>query len=118
MFDFFTGPKWSIFFAGLGTIVAILLPLQIRGGVEKFYTFMGKQQKATQIIIGIVRLILAIFIPLVIFASIGLHAGLGYYDMSKRNQMRNSPSKSSKTHSSKTHSSHKSGPKHSSSKEE
>ena len=86
-FDFFTGPGWSICLAGLGSVVAIIFPRQIKEFVTKVHNFMNKQQKSTQIIIGVVRLIVALFIPLLLFAVIGLHAGLAIHDFEKKSQM-------------------------------
>lgn len=79
MFDFFMGPAWSIGFCGLGAVIAIIFPVQLEVAMKKLYSFIGKQEKATEIIVGIVRLVIAIFIPFIIFAGIGLHAGTTYH---------------------------------------
>jgi hypothetical protein len=75
VFDFFTRPSWSLIFAGIGAIVSIIFPEKISELMEKCSCFLKKQEKASQIVIGIVRIVLAIFIPFVIFAEIGLLAG-------------------------------------------
>jgi hypothetical protein len=74
-FNFFTGSVWSVLFAGAGAIVALILPNQINKTLGKFYEMIKTQEKATQIIIGIVKLVIAIFVPLVLFALLGLLGG-------------------------------------------
>lgn len=87
MFDFFTGPGWSLLFAGLGAVLTIVLPDQMSKFVSMAHNFVHKQQRSTQIIIGIVRIILGLFVPFIIFGMLGLHAGVGCHDMTKRSQM-------------------------------
>lgn len=82
-FDFFTGPGWSLLLGGLGAVVSIIFPEQIARMFDKFYSFTNKQEKSTQIIIGVVRLIVAIFVPFIIFAEIGCLAGISYHERSK-----------------------------------
>jgi len=79
VFDFFTGPGWSVFFAGIGIIVSTAFPAQIHKLIKPLSQFLKKQEKTVQIIVGIVRLIFAIFIPFLLFAEAGLLAGLVYH---------------------------------------
>jgi CBS domain containing-hemolysin-like protein len=79
IFDFFTGAGWSVFFAGLGIIVSVAFPEHILKMIKPLNQFIKKQEKTVQIIVGIVRLIFAIFIPFIIFAEAGLLAGLAYH---------------------------------------
>ena len=81
IFHFFTGPSWSIMLAGLGTILGILMPNSISENIEKFFSFVKTQDRTTQIIIGVVRIVIAIFQPLILFAIIGLQAGIGYHEL-------------------------------------
>ncbi|PIS01846.1 MAG: hypothetical protein COT84_00020 [Chlamydiae bacterium CG10_big_fil_rev_8_21_14_0_10_35_9] len=75
LFDFFIGAGLSILFAGIGAIVAVIFPEQIDKALGKFYGMIKKQEKATQIIIGIVKVVVALFVPFVLFALMGLIAG-------------------------------------------
>lgn len=77
--DFFTGPKLTIFFVALGCVVAILFPVQIERGLKQLYNFAFKQEKTTQMIIGAVKIVVAIFIPFLIFGIVGLLAGSSYH---------------------------------------
>lgn len=79
IFDFFTGPTWSLLFATVGAIVAMFLPEKIAEFGKKASVVVNKKDRATQVIVGVVRIVLAIFLPFIIFAVIGLHAGLGFH---------------------------------------
>ena len=79
MFHFFTGPTWTILFLAIGAIVAILFPIQVEKGLKQLYNFAFKQEKSTQMIIGAVKLVIAIFIPFILFALMGLLAGSSYH---------------------------------------
>ena len=93
MLDFFWKPSWSIGFCGLGAVIAIIFPIQIEIAMQKLYGFIAKQEKATEIIVGIVRLVIAIFIPLIIFAGIGLHAGTAYHIYTRNSSGKENPEK-------------------------
>ncbi len=82
-FDFFTGPGWSLLLAGLGAVIGIIFPNPIENFLAKTYSFVQKQEKSTQIIIGVVRIIIGLFIPFVIFAMMGLLAGSSYHEHMK-----------------------------------
>jgi hypothetical protein len=82
-FDFFTGPGWSIIFTGVGGIVSVAFPDQVMKIGKPLFSFLKKQEKTIQIIIGIVRLIFAIFIPFLLFLEVGLLAGLAFHQNSK-----------------------------------
>jgi hypothetical protein len=73
---FFTGPGWSLTFAGFGAILGFALPKKIEIIEKNIIQFIYKQTKTAEIIIGVIRLILAIFMPFIIFAEIGLLAGM------------------------------------------
>ncbi len=88
-FDFFTGPGWSIFFLALGTIVAIFFPAPIERGLKQLYSFTFKQEKTTEMILGGVSLIVAIFIPFLYFGLLGLLAGTSYHYYIRHSQIMN-----------------------------
>ena len=78
-FDFFTGPKLTIFFLAIGTLVAILFPIPVEKGLKQLYSFTFKQEKTTEIIFGSVKVVIAVFIPFIYFGLIGLLAGSSYH---------------------------------------
>ncbi len=79
----FWGPTISIFLAGIGGIISVLLPEKIEHLSRKFSAMAFKQQGTTQLIIGIVALIVAIFLAPIIFLLMGLHAGKSMMNLSK-----------------------------------
>ena len=83
IFSFFTGPSWSLFFAGLLAIIGIALPNQVGKILKKLLKFQAKAEKSVIIIIGIVRIVLGVFIPFILFAEIGLLAGYAFHTTSK-----------------------------------
>ena len=82
-FGFFTGPSWSIFFAALCAIISIAIPTKIEPIMKKVIHIAFKKEKSTEIIVGIIRVVVAIFIPFILFAEIGLLAGLAFHNVSK-----------------------------------
>ena len=74
---------WSLFFAGLGAIIGIALPDQVGKFLKKMLKIQSKADKSTIVIVGVVRLIVAIFIPFIIFAEMGLLAGYAFHSTTK-----------------------------------
>ena len=83
IFGFFTGPVWSVLFAGALAIVGIVLPVQVGKILKIMLKMQMKSEKTTMIIIGVVRLVFSIFIPFIIFAELGLLAGHAFHATSK-----------------------------------
>jgi hypothetical protein len=77
--DFFTGPKLSIFFTALCTVVSILFPVPIERGLKQAYNFSLKQEKSTQLMLGAAKIVIAIFMPFLLFGMLGLLAGSSYH---------------------------------------
>jgi uncharacterized membrane protein len=77
--DFFTGPKLSIFFMALSAVCSILFPAPIERGLKQLFNFVLKQEKSTQMILGAVNLVVAIFVPFILFALLGLLAGSSFH---------------------------------------
>jgi hypothetical protein len=67
--------KMSIIVLSAAALIAIFIPGKIAYLAKKMYNFIGKQEKTTQLVIGVVYLVLSIFFPPAIFAVLGLHAG-------------------------------------------
>jgi len=95
MFDFFTGPSLTILFLAIGAIIGIFFPMQTEKGLKQIYTFAFKQEKMTQMILGGVKIVVALFIPFLLFGLIGLLAGTSYHYYTRHAQMAGD-SKSSK----------------------
>jgi hypothetical protein len=72
---FLSMTKLSIITLSVGALVGIFLPGKIAFLAKKMYSFIGKQEKTTQLVIGCVFLVLSIFFPPAVFALMGLHAG-------------------------------------------
>ena len=84
VFDFFTGPRWSLIFAGIGCIISIAFPTQILKFEKPLFRFLKRQDNTTQIIAGVVRIIFSIFIPFIIFLEMGILAGLAFHFIPKQ----------------------------------
>jgi hypothetical protein len=69
------GPGWAIIAATIGALVGILLSGKVTNMCKTFLHFVLKQEQTTQIVIGILLLIVAIFLPPLYFLMLGLHGG-------------------------------------------
>ena len=69
------GTGWAIILAAVGGVLGVLFPAKIEHFAKKSFQFVFKQEKTVQIILGIVALILAIFIPPLTFFIMGAHGG-------------------------------------------
>jgi hypothetical protein len=79
MFDFFTGAGFSILFATIGVILGVFCSVPADRLLRQFYAFAFKQEKTTQIVLGVMKIIIAIFIPFILFGLVGLLAGTAYH---------------------------------------
>lgn len=87
IFDFFTGPGMAIAFMAIGTIVAIFFPAPVEKGLKQMYAFTYKQEKTTEIIIGAVKIVVAVFIPFLYFGLLGLLSGTSYHYYVRHSQI-------------------------------
>lgn len=85
------GPWWTIIAATAGGVLGVLMPEKIGGMCQKIFQFVFKQEQTTQLVLGIVGLILAIFIPPLIFLTMGLHGGKDLHKMATEFGSRNNP---------------------------
>lgn len=69
------GPGWSIICASVGAILGVLFGGKITHLCKMIFHFIFKQETTTQLVLMIVTLILAIFIPPLFFLILGLHGG-------------------------------------------
>lgn len=104
-FDFFTGPKLTIFFLTLGALVATILPTPTEKGLKQLYSFTFKQEKTTEIIFGAVKIIVAVFIPFIYFGLVGLLAGASFHYYVRHAQImtENKPRESRRSHAGDEH---------------
>ncbi len=79
IFGFFTGPGLTIMFAALGAILGIFFPQPVERGLKQGYAYIFKQEKSTQLILGGVKILVAIFLPFVLFGIFGLLAGTSFH---------------------------------------
>lgn len=77
--NFFTGPKLSIFMFSVGAIVGIFFPNPIDALIKRMWSFFNAQEKTTQLIINGARIVFAIFVPFVLLGMFGLLAGLSFH---------------------------------------
>ncbi|MBI5273797.1 MAG: hypothetical protein HY860_01940 [Chlamydiales bacterium] len=83
----FSMEGWSVFLAAVGGIIGICLPKHIERFEEICFRFIYKQEKITQIIIGVVLLVLAVFISPLVFLLLGLMGGVEVYHSVAKNSM-------------------------------
>jgi hypothetical protein len=69
------GSGWSIIAAAVGAIIGVLISGKVTHFSKMVFGFIFKQEQSTQLVLGIVALILAIFIPPLYFLLLGLHGG-------------------------------------------
>jgi len=77
--DFFIGPRLTILFFTLGAVLGIFFPTPIEKRLNHMYAFCNKQETTTQLVLGAVKIVVAIFIPFVLFGIFGLLAGTAYH---------------------------------------
>ncbi|MCI5051630.1 MAG: hypothetical protein MRY21_00660 [Simkaniaceae bacterium] len=70
---------WSILLATIGGIVGICLPKHIDNWMGTCLGFVLKQEKVTQIVIGVVLVIISIFLSPIIFLLMGIMGGVEIY---------------------------------------
>jgi len=72
-FVFFVG--WSMMFGAAGGILGALFPHKIQKIFQSASCFFRKQEEITQLVLTIVGLILAIFLPILTFLVLGAAGG-------------------------------------------
>jgi predicted phage tail protein len=79
IFHFFTGPGLTIMLMAIGAILGIFFPSPVERWLKQLYRFTYKQDKTTQLVLGAVKIVVAIFIPFVLFGIFGLLSGTSYH---------------------------------------
>lgn len=72
-FVFFSG--WSVILMAIGGILGVVFPAQTDGILKRCSLFFHKQEDLTQLILGVAGLVIAIFLPLIIFFALGACGG-------------------------------------------
>ena len=101
--DFFTGAYLSIGFAAAGAILSIAFPEKIISMQKKLFQFLWKGEKTTQYVIGSIRIVLAIFLPFILFAEMGLLAGIAFHNIPKHLMGKTEQKKKEETSSEEEH---------------
>jgi hypothetical protein len=83
IWGFFIGYTWSLLFFGIGSILSVAFPEPTLKFSKKLYKLFGRQDKPSQVAVGIVRIVLAIFLPLIIFAELGMLTGVAFHHLIK-----------------------------------
>lgn len=73
----FFGAAWSIYLAGIGGVLGIWLPAKVEKAAQGSFHFVLKQEKMTQIILAVVGVVVAFFLPPLVFFLLGLMGGMG-----------------------------------------
>ena len=66
---------WNIFFVMAGGILGVIFPHKVESFLQMIFRFIFKQDKTIQIVLAVVALIIAIFMPFIIFLVVGLIGG-------------------------------------------
>jgi hypothetical protein len=75
----FFGTGWAVLFASIGAILGVLFPGKTEHVTRRMFQFYMKQEQTTQLVLGIVFLILSIFLPIMVFFLLGCHGGKSLY---------------------------------------
>lgn len=73
----FFSMAWNIYLAGIGAVLGIWFPSKVECASKGAFGFIYKQERATQIVLACVGILIAFFLPPIIFLGIGLMAGAG-----------------------------------------
>ena len=68
-------PWCSVLAMSIGGILGVLLATKVSAMSRSIFEFFQKQENTTQLVLGIVLLIIAIFLSPLIFLLLGLHGG-------------------------------------------
>jgi hypothetical protein len=83
IFNFFSFFKagWSILLSAVGGCLSVAFPTKVDSLLKKMFQFLFKQDATLQLVLGVVCLIIAVFLPPVIFVLMGLFGGRYMYQM-------------------------------------
>lgn len=78
-FDFFSGAGLSILFTSVGAILGIGFASKIEMQIRKGYIFIINQEKNVEMLLGGVKIVIALFLPFIFFGFLGLLSGISYH---------------------------------------
>ena len=81
---------WSVGASALGGILSVLFSRKVGYFSKVILNFLFRQERTTQFVLAIVVLILAIFLPPLIFLLLGLHGGKDLYHLARETQAQHS----------------------------
>lgn len=76
----FWGLYWSLILATIGGVLGVLFVEHVKKLGNSMFSFVFKQEATVQIVLAVVAIILAIFVPPLIFLFLGLHGGKDMQD--------------------------------------
>jgi len=79
----FFGPGWAVVLSVIGCLIGIVFQLRVEVMSKSIWNFVFKQERTTQLVLGAVGLIIAVFLPPIIFFLVGLHGGKSMYNRAK-----------------------------------
>ena len=71
------GTKFSLFLIGIGGILGVWFPSKIKSATASTFRFIKKQERTTHLIVAVLGLLIAIFLPPLIFFLTGWLGGAG-----------------------------------------
>lgn len=77
----FFGKGWNIFFAMGGGILGVIFPNKVDVLFKAIFRFVFGQDKVVQIVLGVAGLLIATFLPFLIFLIVGAIAGKTMHQM-------------------------------------
>lgn len=76
---FWGSAGWSFFMFSIAMAVGVLIPNHADKILKQIYRILTQRSKTGELVLGIVKMLIAIAIPWVIFAIVGILAGESYH---------------------------------------
>jgi len=77
---------WSVVFAGVGGILGIWFSKAIERIAKKVFRFVFKQDKTIKWVLAIVGIVVAFFLPPLVFLTLGCMGGIGICALAKESK--------------------------------
>lgn len=69
---------WSMLFLVIGSVLGIFMPTQMDGILKKIYSFSRGESRTSVIVSEVVKIAVALFLPFIYFAFLGIMSGTAY----------------------------------------
>ena len=77
---FFIGSfGWAVVFVAVGAIIGIFFPTQIDHGIKRAHAFSIKEGRTGEILMEVIKIAIALFLPFLYFGFLGLMTGTSYH---------------------------------------